>query len=830
MGKTNIHLPIRLLTCIFFLLSTPLYAQIYINELMQSNINTIMDDLNDYPDSWVELYNAGDKAVNLENYGLGTKAKYSSAYKLPYVSLPAKSYLIIYCDKAEKGLHTDFRLESGSKGNIYLFDASGTEIDGVTNMASMPAPDIAYGRSTDGGNEWNYFVAATPGTSNNSAIASKELLPAPLFSVTGGIFSSDVELSLSKPEGAPSNAVVRYTTNGSEPTRSSAILNDGQIITIRKTAVIRAKLFADDALSPMSTSHSYIFHSRKVTLPIISIITDNKNFYDNKIGIYVTGTYPPGTDNFWYSWRRPINFEYIHPEEGAVLNQLGETRLSGNASKEAPMKSLAVYGHKRFGQKHYDYQLFPDKPNIPIKSFLMRNSGNDFMWSHFRDAAIQLTCHRGGMDLDWQGYQPAIWYLNGVYMGIINLRERSNEDHTYSNYNKLEDIDMFENWKELKAGSWDNLNAFQEFYTQHGNSYEDWEKWMDVSEFMNMLILNTYHVNLDFPGNNIVMWRPTAEEGRWRWIIKDTDFGLGLYSREYQYNYLNFILRTGEYEENWANGWDETRLFRRLMDNAQFKDKFIDRFAVALGDFLSNEFQSEIIDSLKNNITFEYQYHQKRYPSYNNWLNWNDEVSNMKNWTANRTNYMYRHLREYFGLGAVTNVKINSTNSDAAYLEVTVNENRLSRGRFNGKFFIGRELRLSATSLDDSKEVTSWKLTKTINGATTTDIVEGNEVKYTLPQNCSSLSLEAVTSPATGLSSDAQLESKWQVASNRNKIIVTVPAIGTELSVFTPTGELLYRGTIEDKETTIEVSQMGIYLVTVASSKKIESKKVMVAD
>ena len=79
----------------------------------------------------------------------------------------------------------------------------------------------------------------------------------------------------------------------------------------------------------------------------------------------------------------------------------------------------------------------------------MRNSGNDFMWSHFRDAAIQLTCYRGGMDLDWQAYQPTIWYLNGAYMGITNLRERSNEDHTYSNYNKLEDIDMFENWKEL---------------------------------------------------------------------------------------------------------------------------------------------------------------------------------------------------------------------------------------------------------------------------------------------------------------------------------------------------------------------------------------------
>ena len=28
-----------------------------INELMQSNIDCWMDDLNDFPDSWVELYN-----------------------------------------------------------------------------------------------------------------------------------------------------------------------------------------------------------------------------------------------------------------------------------------------------------------------------------------------------------------------------------------------------------------------------------------------------------------------------------------------------------------------------------------------------------------------------------------------------------------------------------------------------------------------------------------------------------------------------------------------------------------------------------------------------
>jgi hypothetical protein len=42
-------------------------AQLVINELMQSNVDCIMDDLNDYPDSWVELYNAGDASVSLKS-------------------------------------------------------------------------------------------------------------------------------------------------------------------------------------------------------------------------------------------------------------------------------------------------------------------------------------------------------------------------------------------------------------------------------------------------------------------------------------------------------------------------------------------------------------------------------------------------------------------------------------------------------------------------------------------------------------------------------------------------------------------------------------------
>ena len=46
-------------------------AQLRISELMQGNVDCLMDDLNDFPDSWVELYNPDSSADNLNNYRIG---------------------------------------------------------------------------------------------------------------------------------------------------------------------------------------------------------------------------------------------------------------------------------------------------------------------------------------------------------------------------------------------------------------------------------------------------------------------------------------------------------------------------------------------------------------------------------------------------------------------------------------------------------------------------------------------------------------------------------------------------------------------------------------
>ena len=821
----NYYLKLLAILIVLFFNTSVTKAQIVINEVMQSNLNIIMDDWNEYPDSWVELYNAGNTPVNIQNYGLGTKSKYSSSYLLPYHMLQPKSFLIIYCDKEENGMHASFRLESGSKGNVYLFDNNGTQIDAITNMAAMPSPDVAYGRTEDGGANWNYMVTPTPGKSNNSSVSTDVILPYPLFSVEGGLYSSPFTLTLAVPDDAPEGTVLSYTLNGSEPQYNATRAQSETSVYINKTTIVKAKLFSRNGVSLISKTHSYIFHNRQATLPVVSITTDNKNFYDDKIGIYVEGTYNQYTYNYKHDWRRPINFEYFDVNDGAVLNQLCETRVMGGASREAPMKSLAIYSNKRFGTKDFSHDIFPDKPGIPIKSFMLRNSGNDFCWSHFRDAAIQLLCRRGGMDLDWQAYQPAIWYLNGNYMGIINIRERSNEDNIYSNYNKLEDLDMFENWEELKEGSWDNLNAFKEFYGKTNNTYQEWEQWMDVSEFMNMFILNTYHINLDFPGNNIVMWRPTAEGGRWRWIIKDTDFGLGLYNRDYAYNYLNFILRTGTHEENWANTWDATRLFRRLVDNTQFKDQFIDRFAVVMGDFLNNEYGGTIIDSLKQNIAYEYQYHRQRYNDYNSWLNWDEEVDNMKTWMTKRTAYMYVHLKNYFNLGSIVSVRVNTASITPSEVEIDFNENKLSRSVFKGNFYQNREIRLSGKSTNEAKQVSGWKVTKTVNGVQTTETVTGKSLTYTAPTNCTNLVIDPLLEASTGIESNQNDD--WRIIKESDGIRLTDISLDAQVTLYSVNGQILFSESVDSNDMKIEISTHGTYIVKVIDGNQTKSQKIV---
>jgi len=709
----------KLLIFASLLFAGQIQAQVVINEIMQSNIDCIMDELNDFPDSWVELYNSGADSVNLANMKLGLSNNAGEAWQLPSYALMPNEHVVIYCDKEEKNLHTHFRLDSGKGGSVYLF-ANNAVIDQVTGIAKQPAPNVAYGRKTDGSSQWGYQAVATPGQANcDSLIAG--VLPAPEFSVLGQVVTVDnttIDLTISIPSSAPQGTVLSYTTDGSEPTAENGIVSSSAVnIQFNESRVIRAKLLCAGHISPRSTTESYLFLGRQMTLPVFSIVSDNDYFYSDSIGILVTGTYNSETANYYYNWRRPINLEFFDtPDQPGQLNQLCETRVQGGASRGNAIKSLALYANKRFGTKRLQYEFFPDqRPGITeFKSISLRNSGNDFDYLYMRDALIQRSMAEY-VDVDWQAWSPAIIFINGQYIGMLNIRERANEDNIYTNYNELEDIDLLENGA-LKAGTYTAWWQFTQFVQEHGHTWDEYAERMDLYEYINYTILELFYQNQDWPGNNSAWWRPTQDTPevpqRWRWILKDTDFGLGIWGRDPDFNMFKWMYDPN-YDPNnaWANTYDATRLFRRLMEIDLFRERWIDRAAIYIGDFLNLNRLNDIWVPMQQKIAYEYPYHRQGINPW--WPNYSQCVQEASNWIAARPDNFLKHMRSQWDLGVLYPLKINNTleEEDINHLSVSFNEVPLTRGSWDGKYFNGRNIRLKA-ELNDStdRQVVGWHI------------------------------------------------------------------------------------------------------------------------
>ena len=837
-----------------------------INEIMQSNVECIMDDIHEFPDSWVELYNNSDQAVNLKDYQISNKNKVKEAWQLPDKTIAAKGYIIIYCDKEGKEdnrLHPDFRLESGKGCTVYLFkDKKAEPVDSLpADMKKMPAPDIAYGRKTDGADEWGYQLTPTPGKANTGDICdNKHILGAPVFSEKGRVTSSNetIKLELSLPEGAPEGAYITYTTNGDEPKAdvTSTCKKYTTAFNITKTTVIRAKVFCDGWLSPMSTAQSYIFHPRKMTIPIFSVQTDDRYLNGgNYMGLFKYNT--SKEDKKTHDWRRPVNIEFFPVEgEESAFNQLGETRIQGGQSRSNALKSMVFYANKRFDPDHkrYSYEFFPDqKPGVKeFKSFSLRDGGNDFSDLYFRDLIIQRTM-ASHVDLDWQAGHSAVLYINGEYMGMLNIRERSNEDNIYSNYDGLEDLDMVEIShekvnnvdkfiEEYKEGDSLFYNGFKEFYSQKGHTLAEYEEWLDVSEYLNVMVMNLFYGNLDFPGNNLVFWRPNDDAKdcplpkRFRVIVKDTDFGIGLYNRSNDVNALGMIYNPSQYQDNWAFTEPATRLFKNMMENEDMRQMFIDKSCVYMGDFMNAEGTGEIMDLILEEALEEFVAHRNKYNSWGN--NRNDilnKFDSAKKWLAgwveenqwggwwgggggktvhqSRMYHYYNQLSKQYQLGDTILVTVNKNVNDLPD-SVTINGIKLSKGVFDGKLFPNRMYTISAKA-PEGKSIKGWKvITTPASGSKLTKEYEGSEFALNLA-TCKSVAIEAILGEETGISTATQ--TLWQWKRTVGGVNVSNVPAGEKVSIYDLRGVLLSESVSDGSDIFLPAASGKLYILKVGS-------------
>lgn len=574
-------------------------------------------------------------------------------------------------------------------------------------------------------------LVSYPGTSAYSVFIDPPQKPT--FSTSSGFYTNSFNLSI---VATDAGAVIYYTLDGSNPSTSSTLytspfqifdrthqqngismiptnnLGSGHPYrenwrapqgNVYKGAVVRAIAVVNGVQSEIATATYFVDPkgANRYALPVVSLATDAANLFSNEKGIYVAGH----NNNFsqrGIEWERPIHIQFFENDGIEAFSLDAGVRIHGGTSRSRPLKTLRFYARgTEYGTAWINYPLFPDKNIDRYKRFLLRNSGNDWSESMFRDAFMH-SLLQTSTRLDIMYARPAIVFINGEYWGIQNIRDRFDHHYISTHYGLEEtQITILENNKGFSAGTdagiphYENLLSLLSFNSNlDNNRLAEVETYMDIDNFIDYQIAQTYFRNTDWPGNNISYWRYNSEayipdapyglDGRWRWMIFDTDFGFGL-----NFNYVNDSGQPGKFGGNnaahntigfalqhdgpgWPNPPWSTYIFRSLTRNLEFKRRFANRYA----DMLNSTFKADFVVSRLNETADVYRPHMQehilRWNEPANMSTWENEVGRMRTFASAREDAVRDHLRLYLQSNGVS---ITSQN------EVTINVNNPEFGK-----------------------------------------------------------------------------------------------------------------------------------------------------
>lgn len=665
-NKRNCHF-LRVLLLLMFLGCHSLYA-IVINEIMVKNVSAHINDDFNYV-GWVEVFNSGHDSLDLSQFYFSDDKNDLFKYQIKTdgTLIAPNGFEVFYFDELNKAFHVNFKLDADG-GIIYLVDSEGNVSDFVTYP--KPFRNASYGRLNDGSDELVLLSTITPHTTNNGAsICSGQVLK-PMFNIKSGFYENELVVSIIS---ETNNAKIYYSIDGSEPSEGKSTLFEDEIV-ISGTTTLRAIAYKEGLVPSEISTASYFIDSRDINLPVISIVADSMHLYSDDFGLFVVGENGAeipswcGTSfkyaNYYNDWDRPANFEFFDNEKKLLINQEVKIGNFGGCSRNNFLKSIKVNTSKVYGNNKLNCSIFSEKKNIKLKSVVLRNSGNDFKKSYLRDAFMQaLLIDR--MDIDYQAYQPAVVFINGIYKGILNIRERSNKDYLYSNYGlDEEEFDIVSGsgiWYKDKNGR--NVYANETYgelvdllNSELVNTSEGLSEicsFLDVNEVLNYFVAEIYSANSDWPASNMKCWRK-IQDGKFRYILYDTDFGFSLYGDNYTYN-------------GFKNA-ESNPIYAGLMNNDEIKNLFIDKMILHLASTFENDRVVGVLDTMTNAIESEIVFFREYLKNEGlDMPDWDSEIERMKNFSKNRPQCILSQMNDFFELGDTLRLDIISNQTKAKF-------------------------------------------------------------------------------------------------------------------------------------------------------------------
>lgn len=676
-----------------------------------SSLNSSFEDSDGDTPDWFEVYNSGNTSVDLNGWTATDDPSEITKWEFPNIILEPKEYSLVWASNKDQFMHSNFKLSSKGE-TISLYDSTETLIDSLEVVGLVR--DKSIGRSMKDFRVV-YYQSPTPGAINDTSEFIGILTNEISFSHDGGEFDGE-NISLT---GSVEGETIRFTMDSSVPTISSASYSIP--INIIDDTVIRARAFKTGFIPSATFSRTYIT-SNSHSLPIVSLISANENFFDENTGIYAVGSeenvnpeLPFNGANFGQDWERDVHFSFYDEtgNMGAALD--AGVKIYGGYSRTFAQKSLSIFFRSRYGTDELEYPLFPSLEYQKFKSVVLRNTGNDWMRAQMRDTVSSLVMSDSGLEL--QAFRSVAVYLNGQYWGFYNIREKINEHFLDDKIDvQKSQINLLENNSEIIFGNNEEYRSLINFVTE--NSLEDDVNYSYVADTININNFITYQIaqiylnNRDWPGNNIKFWN--SPDTKWRWILYDTDFGWDLNNGSaYMLDSMSYAVGENTWESWIAPTWS-TVLLRKLLENTKFRNDFLNKFADESNERFLSDRINPLVESIALKIESEMANHFDRWrEDYNSNVHnigeplpWRNSVGVIKRFAENRTAFIREHITNYFQLSGSYSLQIDFSDPSAG--KVILNSLSISTNGWRGNYFNEIPILLTAVP-NDGYSFSHWE-------------------------------------------------------------------------------------------------------------------------
>jgi gliding motility-associated-like protein len=680
-----------LLFITFNYISFNLKAQVLINEYSCSNINTIADSFGEYED-WIELYNAGSSAVNLQGYYLSDNQNKPDKWVFPNVSINPGGRLMIFCSGRNTTVgsvvHTNFKLTQTKPERIIFSSPTLQELENILLVPTQK--NHSRGRTTDGANTWSLFTTPTPGAAN--ANAKQNYATKPILSVQAGFYSSAQTVSISSPDA---NVTIRYTLDGSEPTAASPVYSTP--LNITSTTVVRAKAFSSNPdIPPSFTETNTYFINVTHSFAVISVCGTNLNLLFG------------GNQTV-----REGSVEYFDNNLVFRSEVTGTFDKHGNDSWAYPQRGVDFVARDQFGINYgILHKIFPTKNRQEFQRVILKAAANDNYpfengGAHIRDAYVHHLSQTGKLHLDERSWAPVILYMNGQYWGVYDIREKVDDHDFTEHYNNQGefDIQFLKTWGATWAEyggpqAQTDWNSLRNFITSnnmaiqanfdHVDSLYNWKSLVDY------FCINSYIVSKDWLNWNTAWWRglnPNGDKKKWRYVLWDMDASFGHYI-----NYTGIPDVSPNADpcnvDNLPNpgGQGHTQILNALMANPTFKQYYISRYIDLGNTVFSCTNMLNLLDSMIAVIAPEMPGQISKWGG--SLAGWQNNVQQLRNFIQQRCNAISQGMNDCYQTTGPYVVKFNVSPPNSGTIKI--NSITPTNYVFTGNYYGGIQTLLRA--------------------------------------------------------------------------------------------------------------------------------------